>query len=210
MGSGDTYRDAQGNAIVSILLKEHNNSLSYDWTYAAIVNAGTGALIDHFTAEEMWSEGRLERLAEAYPRMTWETRLDYLRWYCSTFDPGGGFTAWPCERQKLFSGLFRDAARAVMHADPDYIGDMATEAALRDYGAPGEEDIPLDAALTLARRAGEKALELPAGAMNDRSGVYSQTPDHTFDVTDPEKPVWRIYLSAQWTNDKMLPGFLCC
>ncbi len=91
--AGHWYTDEYQNAIVLALFKEHSNSIDSQWTYAAIVNAGTGELVDCFNAEMLWE--RLPLLAAAYPQLTEEEKQRSMEWYKGRYNPEGGYEGWP-------------------------------------------------------------------------------------------------------------------
>ncbi len=98
------YTDKDQNAVLSVLFKEHSNGTDSQWTYAAIVNAGTGELIDCFNAKMLWE--RLPHLAAAYPKMTEEEKQRAMAWYTGRYGPEGGYTGWPEERKAQWDALF--------------------------------------------------------------------------------------------------------
>ena len=186
---GDVYRGENGEAIKAYLFKRHDDYITSEWDYAAVVSGGTGKMIDCFTPDDLWTPERLDRLAAAYPAMTPDERVNYLRYYGVTYNPEGGFTGWSVEHKAAFGALFKPLADAELQKDPDYY-DQAVEATRRVYGVPGKKDIALPDAETLARRAGEKALGRADGDLD------AWTADASFDVSDPDAPVWRFLFHA--------------
>ena len=104
MLTGHTYTDNHQNAVVTVLFKEHNNAIDSQWTYAAIVNAGTGEMLDCFNYEMLWK--RLPELAKTYPSMTEEEKNRAMEWYTGRYNVEGGYMKWPEEKKTQWDALF--------------------------------------------------------------------------------------------------------
>jgi hypothetical protein len=102
--NGHWYTDDHHNAIVSVLFKEHSNAIESQWTYAAIVNAGTGELMDCFDYKMLWE--RLPEFAKAYPGMTEDEKKRSMEWYTGRYNPEGGQAGWTKEHKTQWDALF--------------------------------------------------------------------------------------------------------
>lgn len=188
--SGDVYTGEKNVAMQAILFREHDTGgITTDWKYAVIMEAGAGTAVDCFTPEELWSGDRLRRLAKAYPTLSDERRLDYLRFYGVTYNPEGGFCGWSPEHKAAFCALFKPIADAELYEDGDSYS-LAVEATRRIYGVPGEGDLPQTEAAVLAKRVGEQALALASGALD------AWTINRSFDTTDSDNPIWRFVMTS--------------
>ncbi len=97
------YTDENRYGVMAVFFKEHSNNILNDWTYAAIVNAGTGKLLDCFDHTMLWE--RLPALAEKYPQMTGEEQKNAMLWY-TQYNPEGSYREWPEERRAQWDVLF--------------------------------------------------------------------------------------------------------
>ncbi len=97
------YTDSRQYAVVRVLFKEHSNNNDSDWTYAAIVSAGTGELLDCFDAAMLWD--RLPAFAQQYPQMTGEEQKHAMLWY-TALNPEGGYREWTEEHKAQWDALF--------------------------------------------------------------------------------------------------------
>lgn len=186
--NGDVYTGENNVAMQAILFREHDTGgITTDWLYAVIMDSGTGKAVDRFTPEELWDEERLQKLATAYPGLSDERRLDYIRFYSVTYNPEGGFCGWSPEHKAAFCALFQPLAEAELVHNPS---SLIVEATRRTYGVPGEGELSQTEASVLARHAGEQALAFAAGTMDNWMVCCS------FDVTNAEKPIWRFVFSA--------------
>ena len=68
------------------------------------------------------------------------------------------------------------------------------------YGLPGPEDIPQDAALEKAKQALVDACGASRQSLEEAASVFVY-----FDVTDPEKPLWKFFFGPNWVEE-MAPG----
>ncbi len=102
--------------------------------------------------------------------------------------PYSAFSAWPLEEKADFSDAFYDDMAAYMKENPNYRGVYYFATRCR-YGMPDDQSIDQAQAEQLARDA---ALSLGAAAdYVSRAGAR-----FFFDVTDAQKPLWKVYLST--------------
>jgi hypothetical protein len=100
----DVYKDENRYALVTLIFKEHSNGITNDWKYAAIVNAGTGVLMDCVDPAGLWS--KLPEYAELYPTLSEDARVGYERWLLyETYNPFGGYRNWTPEQKAEWNEL---------------------------------------------------------------------------------------------------------
>lgn len=202
VGSGDTYFRSD-SVRATFLFRPHNNWAN-DWEYAVIVNLTTAQVDDIFQPDDLWD--RLPLLADAYPHMTYDERLDHLRWYFGTYNPLYGFHYWPIERQAWASQLFRSAyeqEKAVMPEDQVLLDEFCS----RDYALPKEDEISQTKAETIARQEALRAINAAYAAESDSRRLTEadiaqwKVDIVTFAYEASGQPVWRF-----WLFNSDLPG----
>lgn len=105
------------------------------------------------------------------------------------------FSSWPLEIKAMFTREFAPRIRRAIEEDTEYVYPYNAVLAVYDYGLPGEGDLSEEAAR-------EAALDAAAAAFGKDRGAF--TVRYTFfDVTDAEKPLWRVYLLSQGKEDYM-------
>ena len=107
------------------------------------------------------------------------------------------FGSWPLEEKARFSREFAPRIRQAIEEDEEYVYPGNVANAVYEYGLPSEDDLSEEAAR-------EAALGAAAAAFGLERGAVTVNYDY-FDVTDAEKPVWRVYLLSQgaesWSHD---------
>ena len=105
------------------------------------------------------------------------------------------FSSWPLEIKAMFTREFAPRIRRAIEEDTEYVYPGNAVLAVYDYGLPGEGDLSEDAAH-------EAALDAAAAAFGKDRDAF--TVRYTFfDVTDADKPLWRVYLLSQGEEDYM-------
>ena len=99
------------------------------------------------------------------------------------------FGNWPLEIKAMFSQEFAPRIRQAIAEDTEYVYPGNAVLAVYTYGLPGEGEMSEEAAR-------EAALDAAAEAFGKERGAFEVRYDY-FDVTDPEKPIWRVYLLSQ-------------
>ena len=99
------------------------------------------------------------------------------------------FGSWPLEIKAMFTRDFAPRIRQAIAEDTEYVYPGNAVLAVYDYGMPGEGDMSEEAAR-------EEALDAAAAAFGKERSAFEVRYDY-FDVTDAEKPVWRVYLLSQ-------------
>jgi len=106
------YVDENRYALYTVLFKEHHTSMFNDWTYAVMVSAGTGEVLECIDPVGLWA--KLPGYVEIYPTLTREERVARERWLLyPVFNPFGGYENWTeaqkAEWKQLLS-LYKDKA----------------------------------------------------------------------------------------------------
>ena len=105
------------------------------------------------------------------------------------------FGSWPLEIKAMFTRDFAPRIRQAIEEDTEYVYPGNAVLAVYDYGMPGEGDMSEEAAR-------EAALDTAAETFGKERGAFEVRYVY-FDVTDAEKPLWRVYLLSQGEQDYM-------
>ena len=105
------------------------------------------------------------------------------------------FSSWPLEIKAMFTREFAPRIRQAIEEDTEYVYPGNAVLAVYDYGLPGEGDLSEDAAHAAALDAAAEAFGKPRDAFTLRYTF--------FDVTDADRPLWRVYLLSQGEEDYM-------
>ena len=107
-----------------------------------------------------------------------------------------GFGTWTQEEQKLFSDVYIPIADA-MAAENPHFDDLYNELywmTRHRYGVPGEGMLSLNDAKAVA-----KAVCVQRGA--SEKTFDTRYVEAALDITDPEKPVWRMNIGYDYNTD---------
>ena len=101
------------------------------------------------------------------------------------------FWDWPLTDKKALADLVRPVVLRNMAENPDYADWSFAFYATHEYGVPDESAITQETALETARRALGERLELSDALLG-----YCDSVRVFYEVTDPEKPLWKFVFSA--------------
>lgn len=101
------------------------------------------------------------------------------------------FEYWPLEHQKAFTDLVRPIVQQNMAENPNYADWSYAFYATHYYGLPDENAVQQDAAQATAYAALTSHLKLPDALVAYCDDVYC-----FYDVTEPDKPLWKFFFSA--------------
>ena len=108
------------------------------------------------------------------------------------------FGSWPLEIKAMFTQEFAPRIRRAIEEDEEYVYPGNAALAVYDYGLPSEGELSEEAAR-------EAALDAAAAAFGMERDAFTIRYDF-FDVTDAEKPLWRVDLLSQgeesWSHDE--------
>lgn len=105
------------------------------------------------------------------------------------------FASWPLEEKARYSRELAPRIRQAYEEDTEYVYEGDLVKTVYEYGLPGEGDLTEEAAR-------EAALDTAAQAFGKEREAF-EVRYVFFDVTDAQKPLWRVYLLSQGEEDYM-------